>query len=800
MSIAKDICAIDVVIDVPTARVDTPFTYAVKGELPPLGSRVRVPLGGRSVEGWVVSEPVSLPADAALKFVERIEAGGPHFTPAAVRFAAWLRHRYACTFREALSAISSRATAHAAQTRFVFTSGPQEVENLGALLFGRFGEAAFTAVAARRELRSNGIRMPLSALQKELARLVRAGIVARIAAPRRKAVPPAPRPQSVALLDPAAARGAAQKRLAEALSQAGGTLMLSAAKARAAVTPAIVRRAAAAGAIRIDEVAPSGAAVTGWLEDRQAPVPSDEQRAVIDRTDEAMRSGPVVALLHGITGSGKTYVYSQLVGRLRDRGGRAILLVPEISLTPQTAARFAALFGSRVGILHSGLSDGERARVWADAAEGALDVVVGARSAVFAPLPDLRLIILDEEHEPSYKQDVAPRYDAATVARKRMDDAGGAVLLGSATPSLESYWEATSGSMLYLRMERRATLAPLPPVEVVEMARERAASHARPLSPALVTAMERALRAGEKVMLFVNRRGYAGLLLCRACGFAPRCRRCAISLVVHSADRSMRCHICGAAYRMPARCPKCKSDDIKPFGFGTQRIELEVRDLFPSARVVRMDADTTGTRGAHATLLRAFGEEADVLIGTQMIAKGLDFPTLTVVGVVAADLDLNRPDFRAAERTFQLLAQVAGRAGRATSGSQVIVQAYAAEHYAVAFAAQHDYEGFARKELGLRRELSYPPFGTLAYLGIGGSDGALAAQKARALAVELGSSARDVDVLGPAPDPRPKARGEYRFRIALKAPKLDMLLEACAQAQQFKLGRDVRLTVTVDPR
>ncbi len=601
------------------------------------------------------------------------------------------------------------------------------------------------------------------------------------------------------LEDAGAAKGPAQRRLVAALADAGGSLPLAEARKRAGVSAAVARAAIAAGAVRAQEhIARAAASVAEHV--APAVVPTTEQRTAIDQLDAAMREGPVTALLHGITGSGKTFVYSRLIDRLRHRGGKAIVLVPEIALTPQTARRFIAAFGARVGVLHSGLSSSQRAAVWQDAAQGALDVVVGARSAVFAPLPDLRLIIVDEEHEPSYKQDVAPRYDAATVAAQRMRLVGGSVLLGSATPSLESYWDALQGRIMHVRLTQRATKAPLPHVEIVDMTRQLGLQGKRALGTVLTAGIENRLAGGEKTMLFVNRRGYAGLLLCRSCGFAPRCKRCAVSLVVHAADQSMRCHVCGDAFRIARGCPKCGSSDLKPFGFGTQRVEEEVRELFPSARVVRMDSDSTGAQGAHERLLDSFSGDGDILIGTQMIAKGLDYPTVTLVGVLAADLDLNRPDFRAAERTFSLLTQVAGRAGRAAPGSRVIVQTYAPHHYAVELAAQHDYDGFARKELELRRELGYPPFGRLAYIVVAGVTQAIVEENARALAERLRAGAQAVETLGPAPDTLPKARGEFRMRIALKSKTEEALLDACAFARAHRLSGDVRIAVIVDPR
>jgi primosomal protein N' (replication factor Y) len=793
-----EIRCVDVVVDVPTARLDGPFTYAVGGEAPHIGARVRVPLGGRKVYGWVISEPVIIPDGAALKPIESIEEEEPRFDVQAVRLAAWLRRRYACTYREALSAVAPRARAGASQGKYAFVSSPAIANRIAYGLFRRLGTGSFAPRTARRALRTIGLAVTLAGLHKELGRLVRLGMVRRI----ERAGQPARRRRSgsavAVLVNAAAAKGRAQMRMARVLGDAGGTIPATELRRRANAGAETLRRAQASGVIRLEERAPLRATethVAGY-----SFVPTDEQRDAIDLLDGLMQRGSTTALLHGVTGSGKTFVYSRIVDRVRARGGRAIILVPEIALTPQTAARFEAAFGAAVGVLHSGLSDSQRAAVWNAASAGALDVVVGARSAVFAPLPGLALIVVDEEHEPSYKQDVAPRYDAATVARERMALLHGSVILGSATPSLETYWEARSGAIAYVRMRGRATAAPLPPVEVIGMSADQSSHARRPLGPTLAAAIDDALARREKVMLFVNRRGYAGLLLCRACGFVPKCRRCAVSLVVHAADRSIRCHVCGTAFSAPASCPKCGSEDLRPFGFGTQRVEQEVRELFPTARVVRMDSDTTSARGAHGSLLHSFAAEGDVLIGTQMIAKGLDFSSLTLVGVVSADIDLHRPDFRAAERTFQLLTQVAGRAGRTAAGSRVIVQTYSPEHYAIEFAAQHDYERFAEKELDLRRELKYPPFGRLAYIGVAGVSLPLVSQIAANAAQELRSQFSSIQVLGPAPDPLPKARGEYRMRIAIKAQQEAMLLDACAAAQAVKTPPEARLTVIADPR
>ena len=796
MVIEQAAALVDVVVDVQTKALDEPFTYSTGafGTLP-VGTRVKVPLGSRVVSGWVVATPAQTAARIVKPLDEVCDDAG--IPPEAVELARWLRRRYACTFREALSAVAPRRAQPI--DRFTFTGKPSDGDVIAATLQRRFGVKSFSAIAAARALRAAGGKHSLGELRRRLRELARTGVLARTTVQtQRRHREPQP-PALAVLVDAAAAKGPAQQRLVAALADAEGSLPLVEARRRSRSSAAVARGALAAGAIALRESSERPDLIVD-LETGTPLVPTAGQRVAVEALDAAFVRGPTTALLQGITGSGKTLVYAQLVDRARARGGRAIVLVPEIALTPQTAGRFHAAFGARVGVLHSGLSHAQRMQVWSGAASGALDVVIGARSAVFAPLPDLQLIVIDEEQEPSYKQDVAPRYHAAAVAIERMRQSGGSVLLGSATPSLESYWDALQGRIKHVRLSKRATDAPLPPVEVVDMTRDGTLRFKRALGPALTSAIESRLAAGEKTMLFVNRRGYAGVLLCRSCGFAPRCRRCAVSLVVHAADRSMRCHICGDGFRMPARCPKCASSDLLPFGVGTQRVEEEIRELFPSARVIRMDSDSTGALGAHARLLRSFAADGDILIGTQMIAKGLDYPTVTLVGVVAADLDLNRPDFRAAERTFSLLTQVAGRAGRAAPGSRVIVQAYAPEHYAIALAARHDYDAFAEKEMSVRRELGYPPFGRLAYVVMAAVDRERLHIAADEMAGQLRGFDSAIEVLGPAPDVLAKARGEYRLRIALKSSSEEALLDACSAARTSQAGDGVRSTVVVDPR
>jgi len=443
----------------------------------------------------------------------------------------------------------------------------------------------------------------------------------------------------------------------------------------------------------------------------QPRVLTDEQRLAIETLEAALMEGRGKFLLQGVTGSGKTEVYIQAAQKAMDLNKQVIVLVPEISLTPQTVERFKSHFGQRVAILHSGLSLGERYDEWRRIRNQQVDVVVGARSAVFAPFERLGLIVVDEAHEDSYKSDMQPRYHAVGVACKRCELEGAVLLLGSATPSLVDYYQAQKGTYKAIRMENRVDRRPLPPVEIVDMRREIELGNRSILSGELYRALDDVLQKGEQAILLVNRRGYAQFVSCRSCGFVVKCNNCDISLTYHAYDKTLKCHYCGANYPYPHVCPSCGSKYIKHFGIGTQRAEEEIKKLFPRARIIRMDMDTTSTKGAHQRILGAFGEgKYDILLGTQMIAKGLDFPRVTLVGVVAADTSLHLPDYRSSERAFQLITQVAGRAGRGPRGGRVIIQTYQPQHYAIQFAARHDYVGFYNREMEIRRQFLYPPF------------------------------------------------------------------------------------------
>ncbi|KLU61019.1 primosomal protein N' [Peptococcaceae bacterium CEB3] len=539
---------------------------------------------------------------------------------------------------------------------------------------------------------------------------------------------------------------------------------------------------------------------------------SREQKAAVTEIIAALgKEAAQTLLLHGVTGSGKTEVYRRVIHYLLTQGGDAILLVPEISLTAQLARYFQADFGSQMLVLHSGLKPGEKARAWEKMLEGNVRLVIGARSAVFAPLPALRLIILDEEHDQAYKQDENPKYHARDVARKRMEYRKGVVLLGSATPSLEAYAAARSGKAALLTMRERIGSCILPPVEVVDMREDLAKGNRSLFSLSLQSKLRERLERGEQSMLFLNRRGYATFVVCRECGYVVRCPDCDVALTYHTQDEVMRCHYCNHTEATPHRCPECGSRYIRFFGLGTQRVEEELRGLWPEARVLRLDWDAVHEHG-HEEILAAFRrQEAQVLVGTQMMAKGLDFPNVTLVGIVAADQTLQMPDFRARERTFQLLTQVAGRAGRSEKPGEVVIQTYTPADRAIQHASVHDFEGFFWEEIRYRKERRYPPFTHVIRVLVQGEAEERVIKGAHELAAALlrrmpedGNGNTDLlNVLGPAPAVLPRLKKQFRWQVLVKGKNIEVLRaflhSGIEKFFQSSVARGIILNIEVDP-
>ncbi len=527
-----------------------------------------------------------------------------------------------------------------------------------------------------------------------------------------------------------------------------------------------------------------------------------EQRVALSAIEQALASGrPATFLLHGVTGSGKTEVYLQALAGVVAGGRQGIVLVPEISLTPQTVRRFRERF-ERVAVLHSGLTDAERADQWRAIRAGEADVVVGARSAVFAPVPRLGLIVIDEEHETSFKQNSVPRYHAREVAVARARISGAVLVLGTATPSLEAWHRAQDGAYRLLTLHERLGGGRQPEVVLVDLTTEnRRGKGFSFLSDPLRAAMEDALARGGQVLLFLNRRGWAQVLLCRTCKATARCPNCEVSLTLHRRIGRLLCHWCAHERVPPATCATC-GGPMAPLGWGTEKVEEDVRQSFLSATVARMDSDTMSGRGAHETALTAFAEgRTDVLIGTQMIAKGLHFPNVLLVGVICADSALFLPDVRAAERTFQLLAQVAGRTARGPRGGRVVVQAFDPRHFAVRLGMSADYERFAATELALRREANFPPFTRIVRVVAHGAAEPAARRRIDRLAAEL--RALDIDgvqLLGPAPAPLARLNRQYRFHLLARCLHDDAVAALTARlAGQSAPSRGARLLVDVDP-
>ncbi|MEZ6118602.1 MAG: primosomal protein N' [Pirellulaceae bacterium] len=531
---------------------------------------------------------------------------------------------------------------------------------------------------------------------------------------------------------------------------------------------------------------------------------ADQEKALSSIVDAVRGRKPETILLHGVTGSGKTEIYIQAIEEVIKAGRQAIVLVPEISLTPQTQRRFRSRF-ENVAVVHSHMSDADRHWYWHQIANGEIQVVVGARSAVFAPTPQLGLIVIDEEHDGSFKQDKIPRYHARDVARKRAELEGFPLILGSATPSLESWQRATEGTYRLISMPRRVLDLPLPDVITVDLREEYQERYFRgAIGNQLRRAVEEALQDGGQVILLLNRRGYSTHIQCPGCGEVVRCHDCDIALTHHREGEKAVCHYCDYEIPSPTRCPKCGFEGIRYGGLGTQRLEAEVNAKFPRVTCIRMDSDTMQKPGSHEAALQRFkAGETKILLGTQMIAKGLDFPNVTLVGVINADTGLHLPDFRAAERTFQLVTQVAGRTGRGMLGGRVFVQTLNPDHPAIVAAQRHDFLAFALSELPGRQTLNYPPFGAMARVVIRGDVEKVVEGFADSIAQHIAShlpAESSYRVLGPAPAPIAKLRGQYRFHMILQGNEIDPIRAAVKSAQVKLTAPDsVQWIVDVDP-
>ncbi|HSH34844.1 primosomal protein N' [Schnuerera sp.] len=518
-------------------------------------------------------------------------------------------------------------------------------------------------------------------------------------------------------------------------------------------------------------------------------------------------------LIHGVTGSGKTEIYLQLVEEMINSGKESIVLVPEIALTPQTISRFVGRFGDNVAVLHSRLSFGERFDQWRKIKEGKVQIAVGARSAIFAPFNNLGLIIIDEEHESTYKSSMNPKYNAIEVAEKRCEQEGAFLVNGSATPSIESYYRSKNGELKLLSLKKRINEKKMPDVKIVDMREELSSGNMSIFSRELHQAIDDNLKAGKQTILFLNRRGYSTFVSCRQCGYVVKCNECSISMTYHLEENKLKCHYCGLAINPPKVCPVCKSKYIKYFGIGTEKVEEFTKNIFPKAVVKRMDMDTTSKKGSHEYILdKMKNNKIDILIGTQMVAKGLDFENVTLVGIIAADTSLNLPDFRSPERTFQLITQVAGRAGRGAFDGKVVVQTYSPEHYSIQCAKEHNYLDFYNKEIVLRKEFNYPPFINLISIVVYGENNKYIEMKAKEIYGLLVKNMKSKDLeevaentTGPFPAPLEKIKKNYRYQIIIKSKdkhmkKLKKIIEWVCILNKNKINLSgVKFNIDINP-
>lgn len=732
-----------VIIDISHEKVDRPFTYRIPEPLREqvhAGCLVDVPFGkgNRVRSGYVVDLSDQAGYDPSkIKEIAGIHAGSVSAESQLIQVAWWMKERYGSTMNQALKTV---------------LPVKQQIRQV-----------------SRRFLRC---LLSPEDLEEEIQKAVKKGYKAR-------------------------------ERLLRAMVHTP-VLPYEMAVSQLNLSPASIRPLTERGVIAIDTQLTYRNPADGFLAGKKGKGPSirlnDQQQAAVSQICSEYDAGiRKTYLIHGITGSGKTEIYMELIDHVRSLGKQVILLIPEISLTYQTVMRFCRRFGGQVSFINSRLSAGEKYDQFERARKGEIQIMIGPRSALFTPFKQLGLIIIDEEHEGAYKSELTPRYHARETAQYRAALSQASVVLGSATPSVESYSRAVSGLYGYFRITRRAKAnSVLPQIQVVDMRRELKEGNRSVFSRILQQRIQETLKRQEQVMLFLNRRGYSQFLSCRSCGEAIKCPHCDVTLTLHQNQRLV-CHYCGYQIPRPGACPVCQSPYLAPFGTGTEKIEAMVRETFPSARVLRMDLDTTSKKGSHDGILAAFGaHEADILIGTQMIVKGHDFPAVTLVGILAADLSLYAPDYRCGERTFQLLTQAAGRAGRDARAGEVMIQTYSPDHYCIQAAAAQDYDGFYEKEMAYRRLLGYPPASALMTLTVSSQEEAMA-EKAMGVIhrwmkdATARESASSLQLIGPVNAPIYKLNDIYRKILYMKCKNCAIISgEDCGEMSPYRILIQVR--------
>lgn len=778
------------------------FTYLDPHECKP-GDVVLAPLGGRTLLG-VVASSGRMAADELLFPAEKLRPvsapiSGISLPPYGLRLAQLIAEEYACSLGAATSLFLLPGVQDRVQTQLTLTREPEEVDYLTSHqmeVVRLLREQGGTLVLSKQQRLPPALSRALRSLKER--HIISESMSLQLTADRSGL------PEQVMLsADSARIEGFlasyTRKRPAQALvlmrlkEAATTSFTMQELRALCGVSDATLKALITAGFL----VPPPKVEAPRMV----APQANEEQQRAIDAIHESIRdrSGKTF-LLYGVTGSGKTEVYLRCAEEALAQGRQVLYLVPEIALTAQVVGQLKARFGNSVGVLHSNLTPSDRQRTWLEIAEGRAPLVLGPRSALFAPLTNLGLIIVDEEHEGSYKQDATPRYSTKRLVKFLSEYTGAPAILGSATPSIETFYESIHGSIERLDLRSRATGAQLPEVSIVSLSELYRGGQPAILSPRLQIAIEERLARGEQTVLFLNRRAYAPLLSCRDCGHVMTCDDCSVALSVHKRSNSLICHYCDQRRPVPAVCPSCNQPKIRPIGMGTEKVEESVRLLFPNASVARLDRDTAQRKGAVEEIFtRMHAKDIDILVGTQMVAKGFDFPDVTLVGVVLADTALHLPDFRAAERTFQLLTQVSGRAGRSRRPGEVIIQAFDARHGVVTAASQHHYLEFYQQAIHEREHAFYPPFSRLVNIVFSGEDeGAVlrcAGQVAQALRLEL----EGYSVLGPSRSPIERVKKLWRKHVLVKLPpeeSPDLVIRTVAMYGEM----GVQITIDVDPQ
>lgn len=794
----------DVALPVP---VDRPFTY----ELPPslaartaVGCRVMVPFGARKLSGVVLRIHTDEPSHDT-RPVLSLRDQEPVLEPELLNLARWVAGYYCAPIGEVLKGMLPLAGESRRSIRYSLTDNGRDVAQQLVLTASNDPTIAVLAALEERPRPVEFLSGKLENARGVLRKLIQRGWVQAEESQEDRDPLRAPAEKLAAEFLARAVEGAKLKKhereLLAFLELHPGAHNLAELGSNVKKASEAARGLARQGLIRLE---PEGWKPLGGFE-RPIPQLNEQQMKAFCAINAALQSNAFHAfLLQGVTGSGKTEVYLSSIEAALRMGKNALLLVPEIALTPAVAGQFFHRFGKQVAILHSAFGDAERAEQWRRIRNGQARVVVGTRSGVFAPVQNLGLVIVDEEHDGSYKQQETPRYHGRDVALVRARNCGAVVVLGSATPSLETRYNADAGKYDILLLPERIARRPLPEVEVIDMRAEFLETKRQStFSRKLLEELQSRLAHGEQAMLLLNRRGFSSFMICRACGERMLCENCSVVLTHHRRDRRMLCHYCGYSEKIPSECTKCGSDYIQFLGTGSERVEEELHQLLPAARIMRLDRDSARGKGAFEQILQSFREgEIDILVGTQMIAKGHDIPNVTLVGVVLADIGLSMPDFRAAERTFQLLTQAAGRAGRGDMPGRVIVQTLNPDHYAIRFAAGQDYEGFYKKELEFRKWLRYPPFAAFANVLIRAEQQEEALRMSTQLGMVVNPPSPGVRVMGPAEAPMLRLKKEFRYQILLKAAKRSLLREVVAEIRQFALKekwKTTALVIDVDP-